>query len=434
MTRDDKALQRRDRRIDGIVFAVLLLVATFVMFVLFSRQTVWCWISDGIYPSDMKAYILEMQGLDSGYSFPYPVFFQVSAFFHLFLDANRSVAVATALFYALGIVIVKLALNHLSLEPLKRLFPGREWLAGILVSLAAAALFWVSMLFPPEGIYLPGIRFRYLGVFTGNPYHNATYLAARPFAILAFLWFARLLDLYEEGARGHGRDYVLFALFLLAATMTKPSFTIVLVGTAGLILLYRLLRSGFRNWMPTVQVGLCFLPTFVDLLYQYRGVFVPEEGAEGGIGFTLGEVWRLYCDNIPLAVGIAVGFPILVLLLHWREWRANTLYRFSWQIYGMSFLMAFFLYEKGFRKPDFNFSWGYLYGIFFAFLGAMVLLLKDTAKVFCAAAAGQEDSAGSRRKVRLAKAAVCAEWLAFLWHLACGLYYFGGIFRGQMYY
>lgn len=111
-------------------------------------------------------------------------------------------------------------------------------------------------------------------------------------------------------------------------------------------------------------LGVCFLPTFADLLYQFRGVFVPQEGQEGGIGFTLGHVWLQYCGNLPLAIGLAVGFPILVLLLNYKELCRDSIYRFSWQIYGMSFLMAFCLYEKGFREMDFNFSWGYMYGIF----------------------------------------------------------------------
>ena len=42
--------------------------------------------------------------------------------------------------------------------------------------------------------------------------------------------------------------------------------------------------------------------------------------------------------------------------------------------------MAFCLYEKGFREMDFNFSWGYMYGIFFAFVGALLVLLRATGK------------------------------------------------------
>lgn len=395
-----------------LIFCILLAAASAVTFILFYRQTT---AASGVYQSDMKAYILEMQGLDSGYSFPYPVFFRISAFLNLFMGPETAVALATMMLNSLGMVIVKLILDHLLLSDLQAAFPRQKWMAGAFLGLAAVSLFFISMLFPPTGIYLPGIKYTYLGVFTANPFHNATYMAARPFAVLAFFWYVRLLDTYEKGWKGQKRDYVLFSLFLLLATMTKPSFTIVLVGAAGLIMAGRLIRDGFRSFVPAVQLGLCFVPTFIDLLYQYRGVFVPTEGEEGGVGFTLGGVWRLYCDNIPLAICLAMGFPLLVLALNYRQLKKSTLFRFSWQVYIMSFIMAFFLYEKGFRDQDFNFSWGYMYGIFFCFAGALVVLIKATAS--------------KKRPVLLA-----AQWAAYLWHLVCGLYYFWGIFQGNMYY
>ena len=402
-----------DEATDYGIFAVLLLGVLAVTLTLFYRQCVESMAGSGLYHSDMKAYILEMQGLDSGYSFPYPILFKTAAFFHLFTTPELAMALATMLLNGMAILIAKLLLNRLAYRELSERFSERRWIAGLCISFVAIGLFFISMVYPPRGIYLPGIRYNYLGVFTANPFHNATYMAARPFAFLAFLWYVKLLDTYEQG--GQTKDYICFSLFLLLATMTKPSFTIVLVGAAGIIMLYRMFRSRFKNLKNTVLLGLTFLPTFADLLYQYSGVFVPEEGAEGGIGFCLGDIWRLYCDNIPLAVGLAIGFPILVLLLNYKEIKKDTLYRFSWQLYLMSFAMTFLLYEKGFRAPDFNFSWGYMYGIFFVFFGSIMVLIRATA---------------AKKKTWL----LTLQWLAFLWHLTCGLYYFYGIFRGQMYY
>ncbi|MCM1100329.1 MAG: hypothetical protein NC079_03115 [Clostridium sp.] len=398
---------------DPILFAILLAGVMAVWFCLFHRQCVESLTGSGLYHSDMKAYILEMQGLDSGYSFPYPILFWLSAFFHLFVTPETATALAVTLLNGLAVLAVKVALNGLMREPLAEKTPGYRRLAGIGISLVSIALFFVSMVYPPKGMYLPGILYNYLGVFTANPLHNATYMAARPFAVPAFLWYVKILDEYEKGV--NLRDYLCFSALLLLATMAKPSFTIVLVGAAGLIMLYRLFRSRFQNFRQTVLLGMTFLPTFADLLYQFRGVFVPAEGEEGGIGFCLGSIWRLYCDNIPLAVGLAMGFPILVLLLNFKELKTNTLYRFSWQIWLMSFVMTFFLYEKGFRDKDFNFSWSYMYGIFFAFFGALTVLMRATIE-------------GKRKWL------ITLQWLAFLWHLSCGLYYFYGICQGKMYY
>ncbi|MCM1186395.1 MAG: hypothetical protein NC251_09980 [Lachnoclostridium sp.] len=426
--------KRINKWIDGLFFMVLVLAASAITLLLFYWQT----ISSFWYPSDMHAYVLEIQGLNEIYSYPYPIFFKLAAFISLFESPEMSVALATVILNGLAMVITKFFLNQMLLESLENSLKKCKWLAGVLISLAGMSLFFISMLYPPKGIYLPGILYNYLGVFTANPFHNATYMAARPFAVVTFFLFAKLLGCYEQGYGGKWKkpqagvamkDYVLFSLFLLLATMTKPSFTLVMVATAGLIMLYRLFRSKFHNIVPTIQLGVCFVPTFIDLLYQYRGVFVPQEGQEGGVGFCFGEVWRMYCSNIPLAIALAIGFPILVFVCHIGKmkelWEKNDFYRFSWQIYLMGFLTAFFLYEKGFRKQDFNFSWGYMYGIFFGFVGALLLLLKDTADVVAAPKNG---------KVLKAKLLLGAQWTAYLWHLACGLYYFKDLMQGKMYY
>lgn len=455
---------KKNQWIDRIFFMGLLFAASAVTLLLFHRQTLG---SPERYHSDMKAYIEEIQGLNEKYSYPYPVFFKLAAFIHLFAAPEISIALATMLLNSLAMVGIKYFFNKMALKNLQDALPKCQWMAGVIISIVSVSLFFISMLFPPKGIYLPGIKYNYLGVFSANPFHNATYMAARPFAVLTFFWFAKLLDCYEQGYGGKWskpqtgvamKDYVLFSLFLLLATMTKPSFTLVMVGMAGLIMLYRLFKSKFRNFVPAIQLGVCFVPTFIDLLYQYKGVFVPKEGQEGGIGFCFGEVWGLYCENIPLAIGVAVGFPILVLVCHIGQlknlWKENSVYRFSWQIYIMSFAMTFFLYEKGFRKPDFNFSWGYMNGIFFCFAGALLLLLQDTAAVIADSKArkaekaavgmmdamqaeiGQGDNVQTKSMSGhfIKKLILGAQWLAYLWHVTCGLYYFWGIFQGKMYY
>lgn len=436
---------------DAVVYAAVLIAASAFSLALFYRQTL------GGVDSDMKAYILEMQGLDSGYSFPYPVFFKLAGFIHLFAEPGMSVAIATMLLNGLGMIVVKFALDRLALPLLeegfrvwssygntegvsgsrrkasdttwlsgfRRKVSSMTWLPRVAVSFLSFSLFFISMLYPPKGIYLPGIRFRYVGVFTANPFHNATYMAARPFAILAFLWYVKLLPVYEKGiAASSGLDYLLFSLFLLLATMTKPSFTLVMVSAAGLLMLYRLFRARFRNLIPTLQLSVCFVPTFLDLLYQYTGVFVPEEGQERGLGFCFGEVWADYCDNIPLGICLAVGFPLLVLVFHVRECRKNSFFGFSWLLYLVSFAEAFFLYEKGFRKVDFNFSWGYMYGIFFCHFGALLLLLQETAGEM-----KNSSRPGGKHRVCLA-----VQWLAYFCHVLCGLLYFSDLLNGGTYY
>lgn len=77
-------------------------------------------------------------------------------------------------------------------------------------------------------------------------------------------------------------------------------------------MLYRLFRAGWKNFKRSFYLGLAFVPTFIDLLYQFGGVFGAnsQAGEDGGIGFGIGSVWKLYTNNIPLAAVLALGFPL----------------------------------------------------------------------------------------------------------------------------
>ena len=399
---------------DAALFCLLTALFFAVTLLLFHRQTTTVTES---YKSDMMAYIREMLGTETKYSFPYPVFFKVGAFFHLFTKSPAfAIALATAVLNVLALVISKLSLNTFCASEKKPL------LSRVLVTATVFALFLSSMLYLRPMPKL-GISWNYLGVFSPTPWHNATYLAARPFMILAFLWGAKLLDRYEQvrtlrDLRENGRDYALFSAFLLLATMTKPSYTIVHLGAAGLIMVWRFLRSKGQNLVPSLYLGLCYLPTFADLLYQYRGVFVPESGAEGGIGFGFLTVWSQYTRNLPCAILQAVCFPLVVLWFHKKELQTHTRLRFSWQIWLMGFAMAALLYEKGFRIYDFNFSWGYMCGIFLVFFTSGEMLIRDLLT-------------GKDRRQRLF---ALAEALALAAHLCCGIRYFLTLLSGEIYY
>ena len=119
---------------------------------------------------------------------------------------------------------------------------------------------------------------------------------------------------------------------------------------------------------------------------------------------------------IPIVtIVLAIGFPLSVLVMNYKSLKEDTFFRLSFQLYLVSLLTALFLCEKGFRWTHFNFSWGYMCGIFFAFLGSLCLLLRKTAY--------------GDKWWRLV-----LQWLPYLWHVACGVYYFIGIAQGKTYY
>ena len=395
------------------ILSVLLLVSLAGLMLFLTYHQAVSALTDGYnYKSDILAYMKEAQGIDSGYSFPYPIMFWFIAFLNLFLPIEWASAVVVTVFQCASFVL----LRYYFQKYLHKVCPDLK--AGwqqVLTSMAAFGILFYSMIFVYNH-YFPGTRFYYLGVFTPNPFHNATYVASRPFAIAATFMFADLLEQYEE--KFEVKKSFAFSGILLLATMTKPSFTIVFCGAAGLIMLLRMFKRKFRNFKNTVLLGCMFIPTFVDLLYQFGGVFTGQDskGQDAGIGFRLFRVWGEYCDNYPVAIGLLIFFPIVVLLFQYRKMVTNTLYRFGWQLYGMGLAMFILLYEKGFRVADANFSWGYMLGAFFLVMCSLMVLLEDTARA-------------EKHSWKL-----LIQWGAFGVHFACGIFYFGMILLGGFYY
>ncbi len=115
------------------MFAVLVGIASAVTLWLFYRQCVESMLGTGLYHSDMKAYILEMQGLDSGYSFPYPILFKLAAVIHLVTGSlptgtELAMALAAMLLNSAAMIALKIMLDrHVGAE-LRKAMPGKAWL------------------------------------------------------------------------------------------------------------------------------------------------------------------------------------------------------------------------------------------------------------------------------------------------------------------
>lgn len=393
---------KRRKILNYAVFGVFLILYSCMTYRLFYRQAIEY---QGIYYSDMKAYILETQGMESGYDFPYPLFFWISRIWMLVVSPEQAVAFSTMLLNSLGIVALKVYFD--------RRVPEHTFLC----TLAVFSVFFMSMIYSPRGHSFWGFDYTYrcMGILTPNPYWNATYLAVRPFTILAFFQAVKVLQEYEE--RFSWKSAAWLGGFVFLATFTKPSFTMVFLPTVGVVLLYRLLKSRFANLKNTFFLCCFFIPTGILLLYQYFGVFTGtnSHGEESGIGFEAGKAWLVYSDNIPLSLVMALAFPITVLCLNLLTLKKNGELRLAWQIWVAGFLGFLFLYEKGFRFSHMNFSWGYMHGLFFVFAVSVLQLLLNLCD-------------GEKKLSRLK---AVPELVMFFYHLVCGIVFFVYLYQGN---
>lgn len=398
---------------NDIVFLMLLAAYFAVTLFLFHRQTV---SYNGQYPSDMLSYVAEIQGISSGYDFPYPVMFWIARVLMLVTTPVHALAFTVAGLNALNVAVLKYYFDR----ELQVKQGGRGGISILLVfgSVLASMLFPLSYLGRYVDISEGTERFlhRYLGTFSPNPFHNATYLAARPFTVIVFFLIVDILQEYEENTQWLRPKYALFGLSLLVATMTKPSFTLVLVSVCGVIMLWRLFRSRMKGMKAFWQLGIYFIPTFLDLLYQYRDVFVGEAGeGDKGIGVGFLTAWGTTTDNVPISILLGIAFPLVVLLFQKLRFRGDGRLRFAWQFYGAGLLMLMFFYEKGYRLGHVNFSWGYMYGMFFLYAASLLTLTGET----------------GRRSQPLWQ--LILQWGVFALHVICGLDYFWVLLNGGLF-
>ena len=220
-----------------------------------------------------------------------------------------------------------------------------------------------------------------MGIYTPNPFWNATYLATRPFAIICFFETVKVLSEYQRDFQW--KNCTLFAVSLLLTTMTKPSFTMVVVPLIGLILLVQLIVSRGESFRNAFRLCVTMIPTGIALLYQFSGIFTGTNamGEETGIAIGFAKVWSNYSKSIPLSIVMGMALPIGVLCLNLlfdlKSIKQNRYYWFAWLSYLAATLMFLVFYEKGFRMMHANFSWGYMHGMFFVFLMTLIVMVKN---------------------------------------------------------
>lgn len=239
----------------------------------------------------MKAYIQEIQGINSGYSFPYPIFFEGARLLSLVIPVYIAIPVILTALNAIGVYVTYM-------------YYKEQELNGILANIGCFSSFLVSMVFisligPMDGEYGE----RYLGVFSPNPYQNATYIATRPFAILLMIKFIKILSEYPKCSV---KDCVLFGVYMILSTLAKPSYIFVIAPVFAIVFIIKWLKKKFRLEKCDYIILVGALITIGILIWQYIMVFDVDAG---GVKFGPGMAWHIWTPSIKTAIIKANLFP-----------------------------------------------------------------------------------------------------------------------------
>ncbi len=196
-----------------------------------------------------------------------------------------------------------------------------------------------------------------LGYFNPIVYHNPTIIALRLFAIPVSLLAARVFcERPFESMNQQIFLILLCAVLVLLATLTKPSYTFVLLPGCCVYAVWRLLRWRHIN-IPFLIFAIC-LPGVLMLGLMYLLAYYGfDDGSSLAIGaFTFMKLhiptWR-----IPIQLMLSLIFPAGLYLCYPIQARRDLYLNLSWLIFGVGAAVVYLLYETGPRLHHGNFLW-----------------------------------------------------------------------------
>ncbi len=355
----------------------------------------------GVFPADTRAHAAyalgEVEAPGSAYSLLHVVLNAMVTVAGWFGSGTGLESYVTAM--TLLLVVSMVATSVLLVSYFNRYASHFPWLAG----LAPLVLSIVSMFVVPGDT-----ESLYIGIGTPNPWHNPTYIFARPFSI-AVLFL--VLGAYFDGlAKQHSvRRLVAIAAVAILSMWAKPSFLMSLLPAVAVFFLWKSASSTRLSLKYTVAVGLALLPALLPLMTIEAAVY-GGASQEGGVILTWGSVWKLYSANIPLSILAGMAFPLYIVGVYRSG--ITPLMTVALMNFIIATLIYYFLAEKGFRFTHANFSWGYLSSMYFMFLAAIEMFLFRPA---------------GGRIIR------GFGWMLLAGHLGSGLYYFVKLLQGGSY-
>ncbi len=220
-------------------------------------------------------------------------------------------------------------------------------------------------------IYIPVINeHRYLGMLTFNLYHNSTYIAMKPFALLSLLLFFKLFRKY------HARkisflEWLGFSVSLFLATWFKPSFTLAFAFCMLIIMIFDFINGKGKNIFNYLVFGTTVFPALALILWQKSQLF--DDNSK--LAFGLFKVWSIYTKNPYTALLLSVAFPLVVLIFNYRDLIKDKIYGFGWLLGSFNIAIYALLYETGVRLMDGNFGWGAQFAVGVLFVVSLYKLL-----------------------------------------------------------
>lgn len=294
--------------------------------------------------------------------------------------------------------------------------PGLSLPVRLLISLAVNLA---------QAVWIPRGGYWYLGTVSGTVYHNTTYIALAPFAMLAMLCFYRVW----RGMQGKldPRAWLVCTFFLALSAAFKANFVFAFAPALLLLLIADLLRTRGKNLRNEVIMGCSVLPSIALCLLESLVVFSGEdEGLQlifsvDPVNFENGVLsWGFFNDPTRRGLIRSLVFVGAVALLLGRLAWGSFRYRFSALTFAVAMAQSLLLVESGERLGHANLWWG-------AFICYWLFLLESV----CALLRGWQAWRQNHAALLGGRLAVCTAALG--WHIVSGVCFLVLLLQGNSY-
>lgn len=200
--------------------------------------------------------------------------------------------------------------------------------------------------------------FRYETVLNFNVYHNPTYIAMKPFAVLSVYYFLTFIKKYPtEGIKV--KEWFIFSGLMLAATAFKPNFIVGFSIAVLFVLIFDFFSHKGKHILNYIAVGTTVFPSIALTVFQQTQVF--NENSHIRIGFMT----ALNAMNDWPLVGIILSmvFPIVILIYNFKDIFKDKFYTFGLLQMLTNLFITFFVYEDGPRLAHGNFLWSSYFAV-----------------------------------------------------------------------
>lgn len=308
-------------------------------------------------------------------------------FILLGLSVSQASAFACAIFNALTAVVVLLFVSKLTDPDAPIALP---------LGLSAVLLF-VSAIWVPS--FNPEV---YIGQGSPTIWHNPTYYAIKPFALLTIGLFIKLTNESFESKR----DCIWLSVLIFVGIIMKPVFFQCFFPAVLVVYVIRRLTgigmSARSLWvfLPSILLG-CIV---VFLMFFRHSPTSGED--EGGIALSFFGGWSKATPNPWVSMLLLYAFPLYAVAVNWRDFLSIRSSKFIVLLTtAFGWLEYMLIVETGPRAAHGNFGWGTCISLFLLWVYALPAFANNTLK-------------RDRPWPVLA-----IGWGLVGWHLVSGLYY-----------